>query len=291
MKESDHKLNFDSVKSAWVNEQYEPEGEFGLQVEEISRNGYTVLENRLNLEDIKYAINKVDEVYEIQIKDCGGEEVLKEIGEQGLARNLLQYDEFFLKLITHKDVLSLVQYFLGEYYTLYQFNGNLNIPKMPATSTPWHRDMTFRHFTSSRPVSLTTIWVLNEFNEKNDGIAVLPSTQKHDLFPSYEFVEKYQKKLFAKTGSVVVLDGMFFHRSGFNNSEGRRRVCQGMYTLPMIGQQICIPQTLKGKYMDDPFLRQLLGYSSIQQSSILNWRREKLENKRKNLKNSMVGNY
>lgn len=291
MGQSNHNLDFDSVKSAWVNERYTPEGQFDLRVEEISRNGYTILENRLGPEEIKYAIKIVDEVYETQIKDFGGEDALIEIGEQGLARNLLEYDEFFLKLITHKDVLALIQYFMGDYYILHQFNGNLNIPGLQATSTPWHRDMTFRHFTSSRPVALTAIWVLDEFNESNDGIAILPGTQKHDLFPSYEFVEKYQKKLFAKAGSVIVLDGMFFHRSGFNNSDGRRRVCQGMYTLPMIGQQICIPKTLNGKYKDDPFLRQILGYNSMQQSAILEWRKEKLGNKRKDLKDSMIENY
>ena len=94
----------------------------------------------------------------------------------------------------------------------------------------------------------------------------------------------------ANAGSVIVLDGMFFHRSGFNNSSERRRTCQGMYTLPMISQQICIPETLNGKYKDDPFLRQFLGYNNIQQSSILEWRKEKLKNKRKNLKDYMVEN-
>ena len=61
-----------------------------------------------------------------------------------------------------------------------------------------------------------------------------------------------------------------------------------MYALPFMGQQICIPRTLKGKYQDDPFLRQLLGYNSMQQESVLGWRKEKLENKRKNLSESMV---
>ena len=288
MGQSNHNLDFDSVKSAWVNERYTPEGQFDHRVEEISRNGYTILENRLGPEEIKYAIKIVDEVYETQIKDFGGEDALIEIGEQGLARNLLEYDEFFLKLIIHKDVLALIQYFMGDYYILHQFNGNLNIPGLQATSTPWHRDMTFRHFTSSRPVALTAIWVLDEFNETNNGISILPSTQKHDIFPSFEYVEKYQRKIFAKAGSVVVLDGMLFHRSGLNNSNKRRRTLQGMYTLPIIEQQICIPQTLKGQYKDDSFLRQLLGYNNKQQPSVLEWRKGKLENKRKNLDESMV---
>ena len=202
MKKSNHQLNFDLDKSAWVNERYLPKDEFDLKIEDISRNGYTILENRLNAEDIKHAIKKIDEVYETQIRDCGGEKALMEIGEQGLSRNLLEYDEFFLKLIAHKEILSIIRHFLGDYYTLYQFNGNLNIPNLPAASAPWHRDLTFRHFTSSRPICLTCIWVLDEFNETNDGITILPSTQKHDLFPSYEYVEKYQKKIFSADNAL-----------------------------------------------------------------------------------------
>jgi len=166
--------------------------------------------------------------------------------------------------------------------------GNLNIPNLPATSTPWHRDLTFRHFTSSRPLSLTTIWVLDEFHAGNDGIYYLPGSHLHDVFPSFEYVEKNQRKLFAKPGSVVILDGMWFHRSGFNRSGERRRTCQGMYSLPFMLQQISIPRTLNGKYSGDPVLRQLLGYNCMQQDSVLAWRREKLENKRKNLAQDMV---
>ena len=288
MEAKNEKLNFDAERSAWVNERYIPDGEFDLQVEEFTRNGYTVLENRITPEEVAYARQKIDEVYELQVGEMGGEEALVEIGEHGLARNLLEHDEFFLKLMTHSDVQALIRHFLGEYFTLFQFNGNLNIPKLPATSTPWHRDITFRDFTSSRPISITTIWVIDEFNEENDGIAILPSSHKHEFFPSFEFVEKYQQKLYAKAGSVIVLDGMFFHRSGFNNSDSRRRTCQGMYALPFMAQQISIPRTLEGKYADDPFLRQFLGYNNIQQESVSDWRREKLENKRKKLSDLMV---
>ena len=42
-------------------------------------------------------MKKVDEIYETQLKDCGGEKNLIDIGEQGIARNLLEYDDFFLK--------------------------------------------------------------------------------------------------------------------------------------------------------------------------------------------------
>ena len=74
---------------------------------------------------------------------------------------------------------------------------------------PWHRDL-FRHFTSSRPIGLTCIWVLDEFNETNDGITILPSTQKHDVFPSYEYVEKYQKKIFSADNTLDYFKNHWF---------------------------------------------------------------------------------
>lgn len=287
MKENNNLL-FESKRSAWVNERYIANGDFDLRVEEIKRNGYTVLEGCMNADSVAYVRDKIDEVYDCQVAEFGGEESLIEIGEHGLARNLLEYDDYFLNIITHEDVLALIRFFLGEYFTLFQFNGNLNISDLPATSTPWHRDITFRDFISSRPISITTIWVIDEFNEENDGITILPASQKHELFPSFEFAEKYQQKIFAKEGSVIILDGMFFHRSGFNNSGGRRRTCQGMYSLPFMGQQISIPKTLKDKYYNDPFLRHLLGYNSIQQDSVFDWRKEKLDNKRKKLRKVML---
>lgn len=283
-----HNLDFKTEKSAWVNERYLPKNEFDLHVEEISRNGFTVIENQLSPEEILYAKDKIDQVYDLQIKEIGGENLLIEIGEQGLARNLVQYDEFFIKLITRDNILAMIKHFLGEYYTLFQFNGNLNIPNLPATSTPWHRDLTFRHFTSSRPISLTTIWAVDDFSAENDGISLLRGSHLHDIFPSFEYVEKCQEKLFAKAGSVIVLDGMLFHRSGFNKSRSKRRTCQGMYGLPFMLQQINIAKNVNEKYKNDPVLKQLLGYNNMQSNTVLDWRREKLENKRKNLGKDMV---
>ena len=64
-------IKFDGVKNAWVNERYVPNSELDLHLEEISRNGFTILENKLSREEINYAINKVDEVYELQTQDIG----------------------------------------------------------------------------------------------------------------------------------------------------------------------------------------------------------------------------
>ena len=137
-----------------------------------------------------------------------------------------------------------------------------------------------------------------DFDYHNLGYRRIQSGKRWDHYPAcfaktrnvplLRVCREIQQKLFAKEGSVIILDGMFFHRSGFNNSGGRRRTCQGMYSLPFMGQQISIPKTLKDKYCNDPFLRHLLGYNSIQQDSVFDWRKEKLDNKRKKLRKVML---
>ena len=48
MKKSNNQLNFDQDKSAWVNERYLPKGEFDINIEDISRNGYTIIKNKFH---------------------------------------------------------------------------------------------------------------------------------------------------------------------------------------------------------------------------------------------------
>ena len=281
------KVDFSHNMSAWANEIHEPNDEIDLFVEEIMRNGYTILENHLPEDEVSYCRKKIDEIYECQVEEFGGEDRLMEIGEQGLARMLLAYDDYFVKLATDAIVIEIVKRMMGDYFILYQQNGNLNPPNFPTTTNPWHRDLTFRHFTSSRPTALTALWVIDDFTEENDALSILPSSHKHEPLPSFQFVDKHSKKLITEAGSVVVFDGLWFHRSGFNRSDDKRRVCQLMYTVPHIGQQICLPKLLNGRYKEDKFLGWLFGYNTIQAESVSAWRGEKIKNKRKNLTDAM----
>ena len=56
------------------------------------------------------------------------------------------------------------------------------------------------------------------------------------------------------------------------------------YTMHLIRQEISLPRILGGKWSHDPFLRRFLGYDIMSQDSVVDWRLEKLSNKRKTLK-------
>jgi len=64
----------------------------------------------------------------------------------------------------------------------------------------------------------------------------------HEEFPSDSYVRTHEIPLEAPAGSVVVLDGMTFHRAGVNSTKNFvRRAVNNVVGLPFMGQQIDIP--------------------------------------------------
>jgi ectoine hydroxylase-related dioxygenase (phytanoyl-CoA dioxygenase family) len=140
----------------------------------------------------------------------------------------------------------------------------------------WHRDLNYQHFTSSRPLALSALYAIDDFTELTGGTNLLPASHKSEVFPSPEYVEQHQKLIEANPGSIIIFDSMVYHRSGFNRSGRVRRGVNHIYTLPLIKQQISLPQMLQGKFSDDPYLRRFLGYDTQTGESVQEWREFKL---------------
>lgn len=276
-------LDFALPKAAWVNQQNKPTSDLEFQIEQIRMQGYTVLENCYSEQELQEIRDGIDSVYATQVAEIGDEKLLYEIGDADIARQLLAYDENFLKYATNERLINIVRHFLGQNFILYQQNANIHRPNVAHTSVPWHRDLTFWHYTSSKPLAISTVHIIDDYTEETGGLYFLPSSHKHDEFPSFEFVEANRRFLTPKAGSIVVFDSMVFHSPGVNRSNRIKRSMNNFYTLHLIAQQVSIPKLLKGKWSDDPFLRNLLGYNAQQQPSVKEWRTEKHKNRRKTL--------
>jgi len=276
-------LDFGSSKAAWINEQTKPRNEEDTRIEEIKINGFTVFENCFSTEDLEYARKKIDEIYEIQVNEVGGQEKLYDIGDANIARQLLVYDDYFLKHAAYDKVIKIVNRFLGDYYILYQQNANLHMPNEGHTTTPWHRDPTFKHYTSSRPLYMTALHIIDDYTEENGGIHILPGSHLHEPFPSFDYVDKYKQFVTLKAGSIVLFDSMMFHSPGVNKSNTPKRSLPHFYAIHMMRQEISIPQMLNGKWSDDEFLRQFLGYNHQTFYNVKDYRMERYKNKRKDL--------
>jgi ectoine hydroxylase-related dioxygenase (phytanoyl-CoA dioxygenase family) len=264
-----------------VKEFVEVSNETEQHVEELFLDGYTVVENVLDEEDVALARKKIDKIYQQQIDELGGDEsVLGKIKDSNFARCLLAYDDFFLtEIAANKKVLQIINSALGDYYILMLQNAILNKPYRQQTSNAcaFHRDLNYQHFTSSRPLSISALFCIDDFTEENGATRVLPYTHKLEKCPSESYIEKHQKPVMGKAGSVIIFDSMMYHCAGKNTSDEVRRAVNNMYVLPFIKQQISIPAMLNGRFSDHPFYKRFLGYESEAETDVLSFRQKRIE--------------
>jgi ectoine hydroxylase-related dioxygenase (phytanoyl-CoA dioxygenase family) len=246
-------------------------------VEEIKLLGYAILPDVLPSQELPSIREKIDLIYQIQLEEVGGESQLAAINDTYTARCPLGYDEYFLSVATNQRVLSIVEKFLGNYFVLMLQNGVINIPALGNEQNAgyWHRDLNYQHFISTRPISMSALFCVDDFSEETGGTCVLPSSHKTEAFPSEDFVRRHQQVICAKAGSAIVFDSMLYHRGGHNRSSRVRRAINHMYTLPFIKQQISLPKILNGRFSDDPFLSRFLGYESESDESVVEFRRKR----------------
>jgi ectoine hydroxylase-related dioxygenase (phytanoyl-CoA dioxygenase family) len=268
----------DAVRTFGVKEFSRVASALDAHVEAIKLAGYTILPDVLSAAELTAARQKMEQIYHTQIAEIGGRQYLEAIGDTYTAMCLLAYDEFFLKLATKPQVLEIVAHFLGDYYTLMLQNGIINVPDVGHDQAPgyWHRDIGYQHFTSSRPLGITALYCIDDFTFETGGTHILPGSHKTEIFPSVEFVAQHEIVVDARAGAALVFDSMLYHRGGHNQSGRVRRGINNIYTLPLIKQQVSLPKILAGRYADDAFLRKLLGYESETDTSIVEFRRRRL---------------
>lgn len=249
-------------------------------VEEICIAGYSIVPGVLSESELEIIRHKLDEVYDLQVKEVGGEEHLREMNDAHIVRLLLAYDEYFLTLATNPNVLAIVERLLGDYFIIAQQNGIINPPGLENYQISWHRDLSYQHFVSTRPLAISALFCIDDFSKETGGTHVLPGSHKSEPFPSQDFVEKNQYCVTAKAGSVLVFDSMLYHRAGSNRSSFKRRALNHLYTLPFLKQQISIPEALQGKFRDGGFLSKFLGYESEPGKNVRQWRAAKIDRTR-----------
>ncbi|HZI20738.1 MAG TPA: phytanoyl-CoA dioxygenase family protein [Pyrinomonadaceae bacterium] len=268
----------DTLKTFGVKEFTRLASSWDAHVEQIRLLGYTIVPGALAADELAVAREKLDGIYQRQVEEVGGEARLAAINDGYTVRCPLVYDDFFLALATNRAVLSVVERLLGDYFVLMLQNGLLNVPAEgnEQNAGSWHRDLNYQHFVSTRPLSISALFCVDDFTEENGGTSVLPATHKAESFPSEEFVRDQSRPIEAPAGSVLVFDSMLYHRGGLNRTARVRRAVNHMYTLPFIKQQISLPQALGGRFCEDPFLAKLLGYESEPDPSVREFREKRL---------------
>jgi ectoine hydroxylase-related dioxygenase (phytanoyl-CoA dioxygenase family) len=262
-----------------VSEFTESASEDEARAEEIRILGYTIVPAVLDQDELAAARLKIDAVYTEQLEEVGGREAVRRIKDEHIARAPLAYDDFFVGVATKQAVLGIVQQLLGGgYFQLMLQNGIINVPAEghEQAAGAWHRDLNYQHYVSSRPLSVSALYCIDDFSRRTGGTHVLPGSHKVEAFPSEAFAASQGVQVEAPAGSVIVFDSMMYHRTGLNTSDRPRRAINHIYTVPFIKQQIDLPALLGGRYEDDPVLGRLLGYESRPDPSVKEFRLRRL---------------
>lgn len=265
------------IKTHGVSERRKINSPFDEKMEEIQRNGWTVIKGAIPEADLNECRERIDRAYAAQVEEFGGEERLARAKDKNVVRVMLAYDDYFIRYVNQEIVMQFVYAMLGKNVVLSSQSGVINHPvKGSIISHVWHRDLQYQHFVASRPLAAQALYCVDDFNPETGGTLVLPASHKFAEFPSDQYILKNQVQLSAPAGSVVIFDSMLYHRTGENNGTKVRRGINNVYVVPIIQQQISYPPMLKGKFSEHPELRRLLGYEWNPPNSLVEWREERL---------------
>jgi len=269
------------MKSYGINRSVSLTGKEEFHLEEFYYLGYTIIENVISEEELIFLRTELDNIYKIQEKEIG-EENLRLINEENLVRIPLAYSELFVKLASRKDMMVYVEKILGNFFILHLQNGIINMPNEEHHQSSWHRDLPYQNWTSSEPLACNVYCCIDDFNNETGGTYVLPFSHQFNSTPSTYYIDKNAVQVVAPAGSVILFNSMIFHKAGYNKSKDKiRRGINQMYVKPIISQQIDLPEFLNGKYADDEFLSMLLGYKTQLAKNVSEFRSLRIQRKNK----------
>lgn len=252
-----------------------------IHIEELNRNGFTVIRDVFTPEMMSQSALLLDELLDEQISEMGGQDNLQMANDDDLIRCPLAYSSHFLDIATAPQMMDITRAILGENIVLLMQNAIINRPEKKQYQVRWHRDMNYQHWTSSRPLAINFLVCVDRFYTEGGCTWVLPGSHLHEEFPSDEYVAKHEIPLEADIGSVVLMNAMTFHRSGINISAAyTRHAINHVVGTPFMGQQIDIPRLLAkhGKdYREDSFLNRYLGYQWNPSPDVAEWRAKRIK--------------
>ncbi|HZS15340.1 MAG TPA: phytanoyl-CoA dioxygenase family protein [Candidatus Dormibacteraeota bacterium] len=232
-------------------------GRVAADLETFARQGYVVIEGLL-------APHQLDAVLEGLTPFLGGGAPLGRNDFEGLRTQrvyaLLAKVPAMAAIVEHPHVLAMVDTLLEPRYLL---SAALAINLLPGeTAQTWHFDDGFYTLPRPRPpVSISTIWALDDFTEANGATEVIPGSHAWaSELPSGEDARRVPVTMPA--GSVVVFSGTLWHRGGANRSPRRRLCVSPQYCQPWARQQENMMLSVGRHALDySPRIREMLGYS------------------------------
>ncbi|MEM7157097.1 MAG: phytanoyl-CoA dioxygenase family protein [Myxococcota bacterium] len=239
----------------------------------LETRGFVVLEGLLDAPQLSRAREQLEPLLEV---GPAGRNHFEGTKTQRVY-SVVAYDEIFGEMVLHPRVLAIVDALLEPNYLLTASQAIVIHPG--ETPQPVHYDDGFYGLARPRPpVSISTIWALDDFTAANGGTEIIAGSHRWDdaQTEAAKLVDLHNDPgargaridaelgpLEMKAGSCVVFAGTMLHRGGANRSQMRRRAVSHQYCQPWARQQenfmLSIPRARAAAM--PPRLQGMLGYS------------------------------
>ncbi|PPQ34623.1 phytanoyl-CoA dioxygenase family protein [Rhodopila globiformis] len=144
---------------------------------------------------------------------------------------LLSRDPVFSDLAEHPVALQAVRALLGWPVTLSNISANITGPG--GGEMMLHADQGFAPQPWGGIQGVNIAWAIDDFTEENGATRIVPGSHRQNRAPLAED-DQHTVALEAPAGSVIVMEGRVWHRTGFNRTENRHRAgIFAFYTLPI----------------------------------------------------------
>jgi ectoine hydroxylase-related dioxygenase (phytanoyl-CoA dioxygenase family) len=248
-----------------------------VNLQSLERLGYCVLKGAVPRSKVDEIRDKLYAAYDAQIAEVGGEDNLKKINDDGIARALFAYDPVFIKdVLCNAAAEPYVSAALDTNYTLYSQVGVFSKPRSELYQVAWHREVQYQHFVASRPLAIQTLFILNDFNEVTGGTFFLPGSHLFEKFPSDEFVLANQVQPVLEPGDIVVMNSMLYHRAGVNRSSEDRLLITNTFTRPVMASQFDYTSMIDPNGLTEKE-RQILGFRWNYSLPMTQWRKNRID--------------
>lgn len=134
-----------------------------------------------------------------------------------------------------------------------------------------HRDI--RGFSSSIPLMINTLIMLDDFTEENGATLLLPKSHLTDEAPTDDYFEKNHIIGIGQAGDILVWNSNLFHASGHNKTQNQRRALAITFSLPYYKQLLDYPKAIGENWHSqmDEITKRIIGFDSQVPQNLHEW--------------------
>jgi Phytanoyl-CoA dioxygenase (PhyH) len=144
---------------------------------------------------------------------------------------LLSRDPVFSDLAEHPSALHFVRALMGWPVLLSNISANITGPG--GGEMALHADQGFAPLPWGRIQGVNIAWAIDDFTDDNGATRIVPFSHRLNRLPTKDDGAD-TVALEAPAGSMIVMEGRVWHRTGFNCTENRHRAgIFAFYTLPI----------------------------------------------------------